>query len=839
MPARTGCCVTDYTTRSYDLNGLTRWSANYFQRVPYTQMGGDVAPCDGYTFTALPANTYANGSGGVGATLTGNANGVLASGIVGTIAVGNSFLVKDEANKSHNGIYVITSVGSVSTPYVLTRRSDFDQSSEIFMGVTVPFVSGSPAYTVGTIGTVTVGTTPIIFGRTGSADKVVVCQTVDSNLVIVGGQRVFAQGRSCWSVVCFDIVTGQLRWDYDLGGDCIKVMFDQNGNIVCMVDTGLTGLPAVYGVAVQHFIRLDTSGNFIDDLSFTQPTSTAAPGTQYHRTFDFVINEVGDYHILSRIPNYYCNGIIEWIYPFSSAPSIASEYYGTRLLEAIGIQRAGGRNYICCSTVSPFYYNIVSVAVGKAVQAAPTGISDFDLLIPGHFYTDSMTSSAITPTGTTQATAAPLTVGNDYTPSFPGGSTPVSVILPTGSVGDPISFERSYPTYATYRQCTIFPPVGGSIDYQPTNTGITLVKGMIYVCQGGNNWVSMTASVSQGASCVAVGSSGDLFLSAGKLKRWSAGGAEKWSRGYNPFVHVLDSSDNSYSLSDRFYADSSVQKRDANGDWVWGHRHTGSMSFGYGQKKTIDMDPDGLHVVVSGCDALGGSPHNGPNKKTDDLSFRPNPDPFISRGRTATATFSGTGSSYSVGFSGGVPIAGTILLAVIADDSGAGSGLTITGGSTWTPLVGGYSTLPSVKAFIKVCGSSEPATYTVSYSGTSLSDVSCVAIEEFVHANSTNPVDVQVLANSSTPNSATASSPSDACILLMADFATGTPWFDSAPPGYVLDCWQENYAPLAHWTPTVAIASQLNCGYGTISPGAWGNPDTGQSYHWTVIIKKV
>jgi hypothetical protein len=67
------------------------------------------------TAAALPANTYTNGTSGVGATLTANANGALSVDGV-AVAVGNRILVKNEAAGANNGVYVVTDTGSSGGP---------------------------------------------------------------------------------------------------------------------------------------------------------------------------------------------------------------------------------------------------------------------------------------------------------------------------------------------------------------------------------------------------------------------------------------------------------------------------------------------------------------------------------------------------------------------------------------------------------------------------------------------------------------------------------------------------------------------------------------------------
>ena len=88
------------------------------------------------TAAALPANTYANGTAGVGATLTATSNGVLT--VDGyAVALGDIILVKNEATQANNGLYNVTTLGTGSVPYVLTRNVDMDQATE-FGGAFVP-----------------------------------------------------------------------------------------------------------------------------------------------------------------------------------------------------------------------------------------------------------------------------------------------------------------------------------------------------------------------------------------------------------------------------------------------------------------------------------------------------------------------------------------------------------------------------------------------------------------------------------------------------------------------------------------------------------------------------
>lgn len=87
------------------------------------------------TTTALPAYTYANGSSGVGATMTANANGAFPT-VDGQTLVANDtvqglFLQNNGAAFSDNGVYMLTQQGTAGTPWIATRYTGCDTSTEI------------------------------------------------------------------------------------------------------------------------------------------------------------------------------------------------------------------------------------------------------------------------------------------------------------------------------------------------------------------------------------------------------------------------------------------------------------------------------------------------------------------------------------------------------------------------------------------------------------------------------------------------------------------------------------------------------------------------------------
>jgi len=152
---------------------------NEFTRKAYVDaaVAGDtqLAASNLGTAVALPANTYNNGSSGVGATLTGNVNGALTvDGVLTTASI--RVLVKNEAAKKNNGVYDVTTVGTAGTPYVLTRTTDFDTTAKVTYG-SKTFVQfgdtlAATTWTMITAGSITMGTDPIVWTISGSAGAV-------------------------------------------------------------------------------------------------------------------------------------------------------------------------------------------------------------------------------------------------------------------------------------------------------------------------------------------------------------------------------------------------------------------------------------------------------------------------------------------------------------------------------------------------------------------------------------------------------------------------------------------------------------------------------------------
>lgn len=128
------------------------------------------------TTAALPTNTYNNGASGVGATLTAVAPGVLTIDNY-TVALNDRVLIKNEVTGANNGIYFVSTLGTVSVAYVLTRTLDYDTPADVVAG-TATFVeqgtvNSDSGFVQTTTGTITIGTTALSFTQFTGLGEVV------------------------------------------------------------------------------------------------------------------------------------------------------------------------------------------------------------------------------------------------------------------------------------------------------------------------------------------------------------------------------------------------------------------------------------------------------------------------------------------------------------------------------------------------------------------------------------------------------------------------------------------------------------------------------------------
>lgn len=132
--------------------------------------------CNAATTVALTELSYTN-NGGVGDVLTIVLGVLLLDGQ--TLVVNNRYLIKNQANAAHNGIWYCQTVGTAIVSPVFIRSLDFDQAGDGINGALVYVLAGTTnantLWSCTVAGTITWGTTNInwsqFLGTTYTADE--------------------------------------------------------------------------------------------------------------------------------------------------------------------------------------------------------------------------------------------------------------------------------------------------------------------------------------------------------------------------------------------------------------------------------------------------------------------------------------------------------------------------------------------------------------------------------------------------------------------------------------------------------------------------------------------
>ncbi len=219
-------------------------------------------PCRAETTANLNA-TYSNGSSGVGATLTnaGTQAAIVVDGV--TLSATNRVMVQLQTNAAHNGVYTVTTVGSASTNWVLTRATDADSyapSDPDALGegdaffITEGTVHGGELDVMTTTGVITFGTTNIVFalvsdapiytagtGLSISGTEFSLVTPVSSATALATGRTIGMTGDVVWTSASFD-GTGNVTGTAAIQPNSVALGTDTTGNYVAAGATSGTGI---------------------------------------------------------------------------------------------------------------------------------------------------------------------------------------------------------------------------------------------------------------------------------------------------------------------------------------------------------------------------------------------------------------------------------------------------------------------------------------------------------------------------------------------------------------------------------------------------------------------
>lgn len=237
--------------------------------------------------TAALTVDYANGTAGVGATLT-NA-GTLAALTLDSIpaAGGDRVLIKDQSDAIQNGIYTVTNNGSASVAWILTRATDFDNNPDgevgggDFIFVQEGTSQADNGYVVTTNGVITVGTTTIDFVQFSGAGQI----TAGTGLTKIGN-TINAIGTADRISVTSDAI--DIASTY-VGQNTITTLGTiATGTWNATVIDGQYGGTGVAntGKTITLGGNLTTSGAFATTLTSTASTNVTLPTTGTLATLD-------------------------------------------------------------------------------------------------------------------------------------------------------------------------------------------------------------------------------------------------------------------------------------------------------------------------------------------------------------------------------------------------------------------------------------------------------------------------------------------------------------------------------------------------------------------------
>ena len=227
--------------------------------------------------------TYNNGTAGVGATLT-NADTQAALVIDGvTLSVADRVLVYQQTTQTQNGIYVVTSVGSGSTNWILTRASDADtyvisSANGLSEGSTVFVQQGATGagetYTCNTAGVITFGTTNITFAQVSAAQ----IYSAGTGLTLAGTQ---------FSITNTAVTAGSYGSSSSVGTFSVNAQGQLTAAATTAIAIANTQVSGLGTMSTQNANSVAITGGAIDGATVGATTAATVRGTTVTATTQF------------------------------------------------------------------------------------------------------------------------------------------------------------------------------------------------------------------------------------------------------------------------------------------------------------------------------------------------------------------------------------------------------------------------------------------------------------------------------------------------------------------------------------------------------------------------
>jgi len=228
--------------------------------------------------------TYNNGTAGVGATLTnaGTQAVLVLDGI--TMVVDDRVLIYEQADATQNGVYVVTSIGSGSTNWVLTRSSDTDTAGEAdansldegsYFFVEEGNTGAGESYICNTSGTITFGTTEITFVQfssslqytAGTGININASRVISTSGVATTGQLTALSATMATSIGNSNTnITTNANAITSINGVIAGGAFASAGTSATL-ETRIAGVSATMATSISNYLPL-AGGTMTGNLSF-------------------------------------------------------------------------------------------------------------------------------------------------------------------------------------------------------------------------------------------------------------------------------------------------------------------------------------------------------------------------------------------------------------------------------------------------------------------------------------------------------------------------------------------------------------------------------------------
>ena len=424
--------ATNPLNTSQSINGTTLKYilADILQYILIAQGFTTYTSCRLATVTPLTA-TYANGVAGVGATLT-NSGAQTALSIDGVaVALNDRVLIKDQIASLQNGIYVVSNIGSLTTNWVLTRATDYNEPAEItYLGVvaiTQGTQNASLVFQENSPGPFVIGTSPITFQQL-QIDITLLPSATPANKILRSDGTYWVQSTNASldsSDKLYNITELQVD-NININGNSITST-NVGGNIVITPNTVgsivLDGLnwPQVDGTANQALVT--NGAGQLGWASFGAPFTPAA------------LTEVDDANVtmtLGGTPNTALLQAVSMTLGWTGQLSIARGGTNNSVLGASGtLAQSDGTKY----TFTTATYPSTATATGTILRADGTNWVATTATYPATTTINQILYSSANNVigGITTANSATLVTSSTGVPAFTGSMTNGQLVI--GSTG--------------------------------------------------------------------------------------------------------------------------------------------------------------------------------------------------------------------------------------------------------------------------------------------------------------------------------------------------------------------------------------------------------------------